>query len=384
MTTIYLDHNATTPPAPEAVQAVLDCLVHAWGNASSQHTVGQAAKQTMGGARARLAKFLDCKPASIVFTSGATEANHLAVHGALVLRGRARVLVSAVEHAGMHKLVRALPGIEVETLPVRAQGDLDLDAAAVRIDERAAVVSVMAANNETGVLMPIARVAELAHAHGALLHADATQWLGKLPFSFEDCGADLVTVSAHKLHGPKGVGALIVRPGLDLPPLTAGSQERGRRGGTENLPAIAGFAAAADALAQDEGIAARAARMAGLRDRFERGLQERLPGTVIWGRDCERLPNTSYLRFGRLNADLVLDRLERRGVIASTGSACSSGGTEPSHVLAAMGVPRDEALCAIRFSLAHTTTATEIDVALDVVSAELAPLLHATTEGITG
>lgn len=226
---IYADHNATTPPAPEAVAAMLECCTSAWGNASSQHAVGQEARQRLGASRATLAKFLDCKPTSIVFTSGATEANHMALHAAPRVTGRTRLLVSAVEHAGMQKLVRDLPGVRVDWLPVRADGALDLLAAESLMADDVALVSVMAANNETGVLMPFQRLAELARARGALLHVDATQVVGKLPFSFAAGGADLATVSAHKLHGPKGVGALLVRPGLSLPALTAGSQERGRR-----------------------------------------------------------------------------------------------------------------------------------------------------------
>lgn len=376
MTMIYADHNATTPPAPPAVAAMLECCAVAWGNASSQHAIGQEAKQRLGSARAQLAKFLDCKPANIVFTSGATEANHMAVHAAPRLTGRRRLLVSAVEHAGMLKLTRNLPDVDVAWLPVRPDGALDMDAAGAAIDHDTALLSVMAANNETGVLMPMERLAALARAHGALFHVDATQWIGKLPFSFAASGADLVTVSAHKLHGPKGIGALLVRPGLDLPALTGGSQERGRRGGTENIPAIAGFAAAAQLVMDSAMLARRAQRLAALRDGLERALVDQLPGTHVYAAACERLPNTSYLRFAMHHADQVLNRLERAGVIASSGSACASGGSEPSHVLTAMGVARDEALCAVRLSLAMDADENEVAALQAAVVAAIAPLLQ--------
>ncbi len=375
-TVIYADHNATTPPAPQAVAAMLECCTAAWGNASSMHAIGQEAKQRLGAARAALAKVLDCKPAGLVFTSGATEANHMALHAAPRLTGRTRLLVSAVEHAGILALTRHLAGVQVDRLPVTSDGALDLDAAADLMADDVALVSVMAANNETGVLMPVAQLAELARARGALLHVDATQLVGKLPFSFAASGADLATVSAHKLHGPKGVGALLVRPGLALPALTAGSQERGRRGGTENLPAIAGFAAAAALLPDADALAARAARLASLRDGLERDLGARLPGTHVYGAAGPRLPNTSYLRFGLHHADQVLNRLERAGVIASSGSACASGGFEPSHVLTAMGVPRPEALCAVRLSLSMDADRAVVDALRDAVVAALAPLMQ--------
>lgn len=377
---IYLDHNATTPPAPEVLQVVTDTLRDGWANASSQHALGQASKQHLGRSRATVARFLGCKPAELVFTSGATEANAMAVFGALARSGRRRLLVSAVEHAGLHAMARGLADVAVDWLPVDAQGGLRLDVVQRLFEQggdEVALVSLMAANNETGVVMPVAEVAALAHAHGALLHVDATQWIGKLDFDFARCGADLVSLSAHKFNGPKGIGALIVRQGLALPARTVGSQERGRRGGTENLPAIAGFAAAAERLLAAGPRGAEAARIGALRDRLEQGLLAALPGTVVYGATLPRLPNTSCLRFGPLSADQVLNRFDRVGLMASSGAACASSGSEPSHVLVAMGVPRDEALGAIRLSLGDTTTGAEIDTALRLIVAELAPLLRA-------
>ncbi len=383
MTTwIYLDHNATTPPLPEVVHEVADCMTRIWGNASSTHAIGQEAKQKSAASRGALAKLLGCKPAEIIFTSGATEANHMALLGAQKLieaegpAGRTRLVLSAVEHAGVQKLAKVIDDhVRVDFIPVLPDGMLDMAAAHQLIGPDVALVSVMAANNETGVVMPIAQIAELAHACGARLHVDATQLLGKLPFDFATSGADLVSVSAHKLHGPKGVGALLLKQGVAWPVLFAGSQERGRRGGTENLPGIAGFVKAAQSVLTKD-LPAVAARVAALRDRLQQGLLHALPGTEVWAADAPRLPNTLYLRFGLLDADLVLNRLERVGVIASSGSACSAGGSEPSLVLSAMGVPRDEALCAIRLSLSDTATGDEIERVIKSVSAELQPLLQ--------
>jgi cysteine desulfurase len=374
---IYLDHNATTPPAPQVIAAMLPVLSSLWANSSSQHGPGQEAKRALAAARATVARVLGCKATEVIFTSGATEANHLAVRGLLAKAptGRQRVIFSSVEHAGHLKLARALAdsGVQVDYLPVLADGTLDLQAAKTLIGPDVALVSLMAANNETGALMPVAEVAELTKAAGALLHVDATQFIGKQPFEFSSCGADAVSFSGHKLNGPKGVGALLLRHGTALAPQTLGSQERARRGGTENLAAITGLAAALELLGD---VTVEAARVARLRDQLEAGLIQALPGTFVWCQSVPRLPGTSYLRFGQLSVDVVLQRLERLGVAASSGAACSSGGSEPSHVLIAMGVPADEALAAVRLSLGRTTTAEEITAVLTLLPPLLAPLLQ--------
>ncbi|KVE96318.1 cysteine desulfurase NifS [Burkholderia vietnamiensis] len=381
---IYLDHNATTAPAPAAIDAMLAVLTDVWANASSRHGAGQQAKRTLAAARATIAGALGCKAREVVFTSGATEANHLAVLGlgapaaasasAPAPAVRRRLVFGATEHAAQLKLAHALAaqGRPVDFIAVRPDGVLDLDSAARVIGPDVALVSVMAANNETGVLMPIADVKALAQAAGALLHVDATQLVGKLPFDFAALGADAVSLSAHKLHGPKGIGALLVRDGVPLAAQFPGSQERHRRGGTENLPAIVGFAAALERLAD---ALADAARIAALRDAFEAGLRAALPGVHVYGASAPRLPGTSCLRVGRQDADTVLQRCEQIGVCASSGSACSSGGSEPSHVLSAMGVPRDEALGAVRFSLGAATSARDIDYLLAALPPLLKPLL---------
>lgn len=375
--TIYLDHNATTAPHAEVVQEMGDALQLAWANPSSMHAPGQAARRLLVDARARVAAFLDCQAAELVFTSGATEANATAVLGALALQAgtqRRRLVLSAVEHPGLLALGQRLQaqGVAVDLIPVRADGRLDLDAAAGLIGDDVALVSVMGANNETGVLMPTAALARLAQAAGALLHVDATQLAGKAALSFRSSGADLMSVSAHKLHGPKGVGALLVRKGLALPALLPGRQERHRRGGTENMPGIAGFAAACDVAART--LATDLRHMAALRDALQRALQA-MPGVVVYGDSAERLPNTLCLRFAELDAERVLDRLQRAGLVASSGAACTAAGTQPSHVLLAMGATALQAKAGVRFSLGRDTTAAEVQRAIALVQRVIGPLL---------
>jgi len=374
---IYLDHNATTPPAPEVIAAMLPVLSNGWANSSSQHGPGQEAKRTLGAARATVARVLGCKPVEVIFTSGATESNHLAVRGLLAAAApdRRRVVFSSVEHAGHLKLARALrdAGRVVDLIPVLPNGLLDLSAARALIGPDVALVSLMAANNETGVLMPVTEVAALTQAAGAHLHVDATQFIGKLPFVFSSCGADAVSLSAHKFNGPKGVGALLLRQGVALESQTLGSQERARRGGTENLPGIVGLAAALERLGD---VSVQAQHLATLRDVLESGLKNALPDTYIWCQYLPRLPNTSFVRFGQLSVDVVLQRLDRLGVAASSGAACSSAGSEPSHVLTAMGVPADDALAAVRFSLGASTTLEDITTLLKTLPPLLAPLLR--------
>jgi cysteine desulfurase len=378
--TVYLDHNATTPPLPEAVAETIDVLQRAWANPSSLHASGQAARRVLADARLRVARFLGCQPAELVFTSGATEANHMALLGALSAQraaGRHGLVVSAVEHPGLLALAERLrgEGTPLQLIPVDPQGRLDMAVAQSLVGRDTALVSVMAANNETGVLMPTVALATLAHGQGALLHVDATQLAGKGALSFDDCGADLMSVSAHKFGGPKGVGALVVRKGVVLPPLLVGRQERHRRGGTENMPGIAGFAAACDHAACT--LPADVERLRALRQRLEDGLRAALPRVQILGRQAERLCNTSCVQFGTLDAELVLARLERAGVFASSGAACSAGGTQPSHVLMAMGCTEVQARAGVRFSLGAGTRADEIDHAIEAARASLGPLLLA-------
>ena len=380
---IYLDHNATTPVAPEAVEAMRDVLERVWANPSSTHGPGQDARRLLGDARTQVAHFLGCGAAELVFTSGATEANHIALLGATDRRRgagmpvRRRLVLSAVEHPALLALAARLRDADhpVDLIPVDGEGRLDLQAAQALIGDDVALVSVMGANNETGVCMPLAELADIAHARGAPLHVDATQLAGKSGLRFADSAADLWSVSAHKFNGPKGVGALVVRKGLDWPGLQTGRQERGRRGGTENLPGIAGFAAAAERA--DDTLTTDLDRMTALRDRFESCLRRDLPGLKIYGVAAQRLPNTSLVRFGDLPAERVLHALERTGVIAASGAACSAGGNQPSHVLLALGESPQRALCGVRFSLGRDTTAAQIDATLAAVRQAVRPLMNA-------
>jgi cysteine desulfurase len=376
---IYLDHNATTRPAPEVVTEMVDALERAWANPSSTHEPGQGARRLLADARTRVARLLGCSGAELVFTSGATEANTTAVLGALALAAerdaaRRRWVLSAVEHPGLLALAERLRerGTPVDLIPVDAQGRLDLPAAGRLIGRDVALVSLMGANNETGVLMPVAGVSAMAHAAGARLHVDATQLAGKAVLDFAASGADLMCVSAHKLHGPKGVGALLVRKGLALPGLLAGRQERHRRGGTENIPGIAGFAAACDRTAAT--LADDLRRMTALRQQLEAGLLA-VPGVKLFGQQAARLPNTVCVRFGRLDSEQVLGRLARAGVVASSGAACTAAGTQPSHVLLAMGEDAEAARAGVRFSLGRETTAADIAHTLAAVQRVVVPLL---------
>lgn len=375
---IYLDHNATTRPCAEAIEEMQLGLIRLWANPSSTHAPGQAARRALADARARVARFLGCQGTELVFTSGATEANHMALLGGLALgrtRGRSRLVLSSVEHPALLALAQRLrgEGVAVDLIPAQADGGLDLGAAERLIGPDVALVSVMGANNETGVCMPIAALARLAQAAGALMHVDATQLACKSTQGFEASGADLWSVSAHKLHGPKGVGALLIRKGLALPPLLSGRQERQRRGGTENLPGILGFAAAAERAGRT--LQADIGHLHGLQQRLEQGLAALSAQIVIYGQGRERLPNTSCLRLGTLDADLVLTRLERAGVLASSGAACSAGGTQPSHVLLAMGESAERARAAVRLSTGRDTTPADIDHTLAAVRTALLPLM---------
>ena len=363
---IYFDHHATTPPSGAVIDAVTAVMRGAWANASSQHAPGQAAKRVLADARATVARVLGCKPAEVVFTSGATEANHLAVRGLLAAAPaeRRRVVFSAVEHSGLLKLARELAdaGVPVDFIPVRADGTLDLSAAAQLIGPDVALVSLMAANNETGALMPVAEVAALAVAAGARLHVDATQWIGKRPFRFTDYRRRCGELLRAQVPGTKGCRRAAAAPGRGDP----ADGCRARRSATaaaapKTCPRSPGLAAALAALGTEVGLDAEAVRQSALRDRLEGALMAELPEVRIWCAGVTRLPGVSFLRVGRWEADVLLQRLERLGFAASSGAACSSSGTAPSHVLTAMGVPEDEALCAIRLSLGRSTTDAEVD-----------------------
>jgi len=379
--TVYLDHNATTPLAPEALEAMLPFLGGLFANPSSPHAAGTLARHAVGDARGAVAGLIGARAAEIVFTASATEANHTAILGTLraiaeAAPARRHLVTTAVEHPASLLLFAELErqGWRVSVLPVNGAGRIALDDLRAVVDETTALVSVMWANNETGVLMPVAPAADIAQARGALFHTDAVQAAGRVPVDVAAVNADLLTLSAHKLHGPMGAGALYVRKGTPFAPLLHGHQERGRRGGTENVPAIVGFGAAA-LLAQRALRDGIGAAMAERRDRLERGILARWPGSAVNGAGAERLPNTSNIRFadagGRpADAEELLVRLDRAGIQVSMGAACASGGNQPSHVLTAMGLSAADAAASLRFSLGRDTTDAEVAAVLS----ELPPL----------
>jgi cysteine desulfurase len=348
----YLDWNATAPLRPEAAAAMADAL-SSCGNPSSVHRWGRAARQRVEAARETVAALIGASPDGVTFTSGGTEANHLALLGA----GKERVLVSAVEHSSV---LQAVP--EAERIPVDRDGIVDLAAltAMLGVDPTPTLVSVMLANNETGAVQPVREIAEIAHAHGALFHCDAVQAAGKIRFTLDDIGADFVTLSAHKLGGPTGIGALISAGAEPAPLQRGGGQERNRRAGTENLPGIAGFAAAARVAdpAEYDGVGK-------LRDRLEAAL----PDAIVIGAGAPRLPNTSALAMPGVPAETQIIAFDLDGVMVSAGAACSSGKVGPSHVLQAMGVAPELAESTIRVSLGWSTGEADIAHLIDAWSA---------------
>jgi cysteine desulfurase len=354
----YLDWNATAPPRPAAIAAMTAALALG-GNPSSVHRRGRAARQWVERARDAVAALVGATPDGVVFVSGGTEANHLALLGG----GRPRILVSAVEHGSV---LHAAPA--AECIPVERDGIVDPAALAAMLaaDPRPALVSVMLANNETGVVQPVAALAAIARAHAALFHCDAVQAAGKLPLDIAALGADLVSLSAHKLGGPPGVGALVTTGAEPLPLLRGGGQERGRRAGTENLPGIAGFAAAAEAARAD---LANYDRVRRLRDRLEAEALGAVPEARVIAAAAPRLPNTTALALPGIAAETQVIALDLAGIMVSAGAACSSGKVGPSHVLAAMRLPADLAGGTIRISLGWTTTERDIDHFLDAWTA---------------
>lgn len=350
-TPCYLDHNATTPLRPVAAQA-MSRACELYGNPSSVHCFGRAARRIVEEARRQVATLVSVAPETVVFTSGGTEANKLALGGC----GRARILASAIEHPSVLEAAE-----NVEIVPVDRNGIVALDVLQSLLvsNDRPVVVSMMLANNETGVIQPVAEAARIAHEHGAIMHCDAVQAAGRLDVVMAAIGVDMLTLSAHKLGGPKGVGALVVSDRIHLSPIIrGGGQERGRRSGTENVPGIAGFGAAAEAAAQETGTAAAISE---LRDRLEAHICRHVPAACIVGVGVERLANTSCIALPGVSAETQVMALDLAGFAVSAGSACSSGKVTASHVLTAMGLGDDMAGCAIRVSLGADNDATDID-----------------------
>jgi cysteine desulfurase len=371
-TRVYLDHNATTPPAPEVVEAMVRALGDLFGNASSIHAYGQSAKAALDDARTEVARLIAAEPGDIVFTAGGTEADNLAIRGVVDAAGpsRTRVIVTAVEHEAVINTARALGrrGTPVTVLPVDAEGVVRPSVFEDALGGDVAVASVLLVNNETGVIQPIEELARHARTRRVVFHTDAVQAVGKIPVDVAALGVDLLSLSAHKFGGPKGAGALWVRRGTPMAGvITGGRQERNRRAGTENVPAIVGLGAAAR-LARAK-LAEESIRQTRLRDHLEAAILATVPGTAVNGGGARRVPNTSNIAFERVEAESLLIALDLEGIAVSTGSACSSGTLEPSHVLRAMGLPPRRVQSSIRFSVGATTTADEIARVLAVLPA---------------
>lgn len=376
MTALYLDHAATTPLDPEVLEVMLPYLREDFGNPSSVHRFGQRARGAIDEARAQVAALIDARDSELVFTGSGTEANNLAIMGVLhasaapgEAASRTDFVTSAIEH---HAILNTAKALDREAHRVALAGSdetgvVDLAAVESMTTDRTALVSVMLANNETGVLQPLAEVIRTARAQGALVHTDAVQAIGKVAISVRALDVDLMTLSAHKIHGPKGVGALFVRGGTRMTALIrGGAQERNRRAGTENVAGIAGFGKAAE-------LARRrrhddAARVEELRDRLERQLIEGGGGRVFRNGSGLRIGSTTSLSFEGVSGEDLLIALDLEGVAVSTGAACAAGSPEPSHVLKAMGFPRERVNAAIRFSLGRTTTEEEVDRAVRIVT----------------
>jgi cysteine desulfurase len=368
---IYLDHNATTPLLPAVIDRMTEELREDFGNPSSVHHFGQQAKAAIDEARTNVANLIGADPSEVLFTSGGTEADNIAVRGAaeaLEPTGKRHLVASPMEHEAVLNTLKALAKRGWRTTLLAADQTGVLSAAVLRdgLADDTTLVSVMHANNEIGTIQPIAELARAAHDRGALFHTDAVQSVGKIPVNVKTLGVDMLSMSAHKFYGPKGVGALWIRRGLRvLPLLTGGRQERSRRAGTENVAGIVGMGVAARIAAgkmADEGR-----RLAVLRDRLEAGILRAVPGTAVNGSPEARVPNTTNISFDRVEAESLLIALDLQGIAVSTGSACSSGTLEPSHVLKAMGFSAHRAQNSIRFSLGTSNTDAEIDRVIAVL-----------------
>ena len=368
---VYFDYNATTPLAPEVIEAVVRATRDHFGNASSVRHFGQQAKAVLDEARSAIAMLINGDPSEVVFTSGGTESDNFAIRGsaeALEPTGRRHLIASAIEHEAVLNTLKALArrGWRTTLLPVDQTGAVSPDRLREVLTDDTALVSVMHANNEIGTIQPIAELARIAHERGALMHTDAVQSVGKIPVDVRALGLDLLSLSAHKFNGPKGAGALWVKRGTRMQPiLTGGKHERSRRAGTENVPAIAGLGVAAHLAAGK--MAAEGARVGALRDRLEAGILKSVPGTVVNGAPDLRVPNTTNISFDRVEAESLLIALDLDGIAVSTGSACSSGTLEPSHVLRAMGFPAHRTQNSLRFSLGLFSTEEEVDRMIEVL-----------------
>ncbi len=380
---VYADNNATTRVASEVLEAMLPYLTEYYGNPGSIHTFGGQVARVVENARLQVAELLganhrnpDGEATEVIFTSCGTESDNAALWSALLTSPERRKIVSSkVEHPAILNLGRELErrGYVFETAPVDGQGRIDLDALEKLVDDNTALVSVMFANNEIGNIYPVEKIAEIAHRHGALFHTDAVQAVGKVPLDLAHSNIDMLSLSGHKLHAAKGVGVLYVRRGIRFRPFVVGGhQEKGRRGGTENVAGVAGLGKAAE-LAR-LGMAAEVRHLTTLRDRLEKGLLERIPCIKVNGDLAARLPNTSSISFEYIEGEAILLLMDQFGICASSGSACTTGSLEPSHVLRAMGIPYTSAHGTIRFSFSRYNTLDEVDFIIEKLPAIIARL----------
>ncbi len=371
MKVTYFDNNATTRTLPEVLEAMTPYFTEYYGNASSIHTFGGSNKKVIENARRQVSALINAMPAEVVFTSGGTEGDSAAVYSAInSYPNKKHIITSAVEHPAILELFKLLAskGYKVDFIGVDSFGRFDMESYKKLIDDNTALVSVMWANSETGTIFPIAEIAKIAHQHGALMHTDAVQAVGKIEVDVKAADVDMMSFSAHKFNGPKGIGGLYIKQGTRfLPFMVGGHQEKLRRAGTENVPGIVGFGKAAEIA--KETLHLYKEKVAPLRDMLEQGLLAAIEDVKINGDASARLPNTTNLSFGYIEGESILMFLNEHGICASSGSACTSGSLEPSHVLRAMGVPFQFAHGSIRFSLSKASTKEEVDLVLSVMPA---------------
>ena len=367
METIYFDNNATTKVAEEVLEEIKPFFCRLYGNPSSMHTFGGQIGRKIRQARQRVAGLLGCDPSEIIFTSGGTESDNAAIKGILAaVPNRRKIITTRVEHPAVLTVCRELEnhGYEVVELGVDGSGQLDLAELEKQIDDDTALVTIMYANNETGVIFPIEEIAELVSSRGVVFHTDAVQAVGKIPLDLSESKIDLLSISGHKLHVPKGVGALYVSKGTRLSPfMLGGHQEKGRRAGTENVPGIIGLGRACELAAKN--IRQENDKVKKLRDKLENAILQTCPDCRLNGDKANRLPNTTNISFEYIEGEAILLMLDKYGICASSGSACTSGSLEPSHVLRAMGVPFTAAHGSVRFSLSRYNTEEEVDYTIE-------------------
>ena len=374
MRRVYLDNNATTPVLPEVLEAMQPYFAEHFGNASSIHHHGQETRAAVERARESVAALLGCRPSEIVFTSGGTEGDNLAISG--LTRAGDHVISSTIEHHAVLNSCKHLEamGCEVTYIPVDGRGLVDPDDVRVALRPNTRLITIMMANNETGVLQPVEEIGKIAAEADVYFHTEAVQAAGKLPIEVKRLGCDLLSISGHKLHAPQGVGAIYVSKGTVLQPMFyGGSHERSRRAGTENVPGIIGLGKAAE-LAREALERGDLARMSAMRDRIEQTILSEVDATGVNGEGAPRVPNTTNIHFDYIEGEALVIALDLKGLAVSTGAACSSGAIEPSHVLTAMGLPPEIARASLRFSLGKQNTADDIQFALDLVPQTVARL----------